>query len=541
MKRPSKSWLAAVLWMALMLSAALPGQGWTPDPQHPAKARKSAASGEAAKPTATPAPEKDALKPGEWEPFVDPEDQIFPSLLLASATIKDPLRDKETADKAEDPQKSGTSKKPPAGHAAPKPEDIPPEIFGDENGLMGVALVSPSDAAHARVEIKENALMEDSVIEADLPTAGKEYHLMPRVDYKYDALNRVRQSHPVNVTFAVQVDGKPLGQQFVTARVHPINDCPYAYQNPDEAKDYVDIAWMFAAYVNEDHPAIPGLLKEAQAAGVVDGFDAYQSNDPGTVLLQVFAVWEALRQHDIKYSDIGTTTSESDSLYSLHVRFIEEALSESHANCVDASVLLAAVLRRMGIDTFLVLEPGHMYPGDLSGRRGQAIRLSGNHDARRPGPGDPRRRRTASAEPNSASKAVKALKGWRCFNDALDSATREFKKHAPRSGISTGANDPEYEVVDIASRASGGHRAHRVRETGIISFAGSAGCFRSAGEFCPRPSGRSNTPGATRRRDGSSRRRSKNCPLPGRRSFGRWNAARTPWLANPYRLPAWAR
>lgn len=445
MKRPSKSWLAAVLWMALMLSAALPGQGWTPDPQHPAKARKSAASGEAAKPTATPAPEKDALKPGEWEPFVDPEDQIFPSLLLASATIKDPLRDKETADKAEDPQKSGTSKKPPAGHAAPKPEDIPPEIFGDENGLMGVALVSPSDAAHARVEIKENALMEDSVIEADLPTAGKEYHLMPRVDYKYDALNRVRQSHPVNVTFAVQVDGKPLGQQFVTARVHPINDCPYAYQNPDEAKDYVDIAWMFAAYVNEDHPAIPGLLKEAQAAGVVDGFDAYQSNDPGTVLLQVFAVWEALRQHDIKYSDIGTTTSESDSLYSLHVRFIEEALSESHANCVDASVLLAAVLRRMGIDTFLVMEPGHMYLGiylDAEGRQSACLETTMLGDP------DPPKASENHALAHSASKAVKALKGWRCFNDALDSATREFKKH--KRHFDRG-DDPEYEVVDIAA------------------------------------------------------------------------------------------
>ncbi len=445
MKRPPKTSLLAVLWTVFVLSLAWPGRGWTPDPKHPAKAKKSAAPKDAAEIPPSPAPERSALKPGEWEPFVDPENQIFPSLLLASATIKDPLRDKETADKAEDAKKPGTTKKqPPATHA--KPDSAPqPEIFGDENGLLGVSLVSPADGAHARVEIKENALMQDSVVEADLPTSGKEYHLLPRVDYKYDALNRVRQSHPVNVTFAVQIDGTDRGQRFVTARVHPINDCPYAYQNPDEAKDYVDIAWMFAAYVNEDHPAIPGLLKEAQDAGVVDGFDAYQSKDEGTVLLQVFAVWEALRQHNIKYSDIGTTTSESDSLYSLHVRFMDEVLSESHANCVDASALMAAVLRRMGIDTFLVMEPGHMYLGvylDPDGKQSVCLETTMLGDP------DPAKAVENRALAHSATKAVKALKGWKCFNDALDSASREFKKH--KRHFEKG-DDPEYEVVDISA------------------------------------------------------------------------------------------
>ena len=448
MKRPSKLWLSAALWTALTLFAARPGQGWTADP-HPAKARKAAVSPDTAKPAADPVPARNPLQPGEWEPFVDPENQIFPSLLLASATIKDPLRDKETADKAEDTKKTGAKKKSPADHA--KPGDVkPPEPGPVGTEGVGQDRIDPpgrrlEDGAHARVEIRENALMQTSVIEADLPIKGREYHLMPKVDYKYDALNRVRQSHPVNVTFSVLVDGKSLGQQFVTARVHPINDCPYAYQNPDEPKDYVDIAWMFAAYVNEDHPAIPDLLKEAQAAGVVDGFDAYQSNDPGTVLLQVFAVWEALRQHNIRYSDIGTTTEESDSLYSLHVRFIEEALSESHANCVDASVLLSAVLRRMGLDTFLVMQPGHMYLGiylDADGKQSACLETTMLGDP------DPPRATENRALAHAATKAVRQLKGWRCFNAALDSATAEFKKY--RRHFEKG-DDPEYEVVDIAA------------------------------------------------------------------------------------------
>ena len=242
------------------------------------------------------------------------------------------------------------------------------------------------------------------------------------------------------------MDGKdPSGQQFVTARVHPINDCPYAYQNPGRAeKDYVDIAWMFAAYVNEDHPAIPGLLKEAQATGVVDGFDAYQSQDPGRTLLQVFAVWEALRQHNIKYSDIGTTTTESESLYTLHVRFIEESLAESHANCVDASVMLASILRRMGLDTFLVLEPGHMFLGIYLDRDGkQTICL----ETTMLGDADPAKCSENRALAKAATKDVRQLKGWKCFNDALDSATKEFNKHRKRFKKE---NDPEYEIIDIA-------------------------------------------------------------------------------------------
>ena len=445
MKRSSHVWLSVILWTVLLSFVVRPGEAWTPDLQHPARAKKSAAPSEEAKSAAraTPAPEKATLQPGEWEPFVDPENQIFPSLLLASATIKDPLRDKSTADKAEDGTVKEAKKKPPAERA--RLEAPSPAIFGDENGLLGVSVVSPADGAHARVEIRENALMAASAVEADLPVQGKEYHLVPRVDYKYDALNRVRQSHPVNITFAVQVDGKSLGQRFVTARVHPINDCPYAYQNPDDEKDYVDIAWMFAAYVNEDHPAIPVLLKEAQATGVVDGFDAYQANDPGEVLLQVFAVWEALRQHGIKYSDIGTTTSESESLYTLHVRFIEEALSESHANCVDASVLLSAVLRRMGIDTFLVLEPGHMYLGiylDAEGKQTACLETTMLGDP------DPAKAAENHALAHAATKAVRQLKGWRCFNAALDSATREYRKH--KRHFDKG-DDPEYEVVDIAA------------------------------------------------------------------------------------------
>ena len=256
---------------AVSLAPWMAGGAGRPDPPRP-RPEMPPRRRQPTKPAARRAAPADshAPKPGEWEPFVDPEDQIFPSLLLASATHQRPPARQEPPPTRPRTRRSRRARK---KHRRPRKARADaarrtPEIFGDENGLLGVTLVSPGGRrARAGRDQGKRADGRPASLEADLPTKGKEYHLLPKVDYKYDALNRVRQSHPVNVTFSVQVDGKSLGQQFVTARVHPINDCPYAYQNPDDEKDYVDIAWMFAAYVNEDHPAIPTCSRRRRRRG----------------------------------------------------------------------------------------------------------------------------------------------------------------------------------------------------------------------------------------------------------------------------------
>ena len=45
------------------------------------------------------------------------------------------------------------------------------------------------------------------------------------------------------------------------------------------------------------------------------------------------------------------------------VRFIDQSLTNTQANCVDGSVLFASLLRKISIEPFLVTVPGHMYVG----------------------------------------------------------------------------------------------------------------------------------------------------------------------------------
>ena len=433
------------------LAAAVERSKTTPALVVPRRQKDTATAAHSAKARSSPTPEPPqptpvpTLKPGEWEAFVDPEQQIFPSFLLASATLKGSFRDDKTSSETEStPGGKGESTE----KANPQKKTM--EVLGDENGTVGVTVCNPAANARFELVVKGNAFMEESKFEGKLPVAGKEYHLLPKIDYKYDALNIVRQSRPVNVLYTLKIDGKDLGQRLVTARVRPINDCPFAYQNPDDESDYMDISWMFAAYVNEDDPAIPGLLKEAQETGIVEGFDAYQSEDPGQVLLQVFAVWSAVQKHGIKYSDIGTTAADSDALYSMHVRFIEESLAETHANCVDASVLLASVLRRMGIEPFLVVEPEHMFLGfylDKEGKDFACLETTMIGDA------DPAKFKENRALAKTAPKAVKKMKGWGCFNEALDNAGKEYKENKKKYGDE---NEPQYSIVNIeAARHAG--------------------------------------------------------------------------------------
>ena len=72
-------------------------------------------------------------------------------------------------------------------------------------------------------------------------------------------------------------------------------------------------------------------------------------------------MWHALSKRDVRYSSITTSVAESDTVGSQHVRLIEESINNGQANCVDGSVLLASLLRKIGVEPMLVMVPGHCY------------------------------------------------------------------------------------------------------------------------------------------------------------------------------------
>src|SRR4029077_17901195 len=115
-----------------------------------------------------------------------------------------------------------------------------------------------------------------------------------------------------------------------------------------------DVSYVFAGYVNEQHPFVDKVLREALDRGIVDSFTGYQSQDSNEVYRQVYALWDALGERDVRYSNITTSAAENQVISSQHVRLIDESINNAQANCVDGSVLFASLLRKIDIEPVLV-------------------------------------------------------------------------------------------------------------------------------------------------------------------------------------------
>jgi hypothetical protein len=168
------------------------------------------------------------------------------------------------------------------------------------------------------------------------------------------------------MTARLWLDGVPQGERAAQVTIASVNDCVHSFEDDDE---YYDTDWLYAAYVNENHPVVQQILREALATGEVSSFPGYQTDARG-VRKQVRAVWEALRRRGIHYSSIKSPSVKPEDVGVQHVRFISEALAGRRANCVEGSCLLASVFYKIGLETALVSLPEHMLvsvsldPGD---------------------------------------------------------------------------------------------------------------------------------------------------------------------------------
>lgn len=282
----------------------------------------------------------------EFEPWSYTGKDLFPSALISTATV-DWNGDEESAEdkKGDDDPEVGE-------------DEVP--LFGDENGWVGVTLYEVEAGSEVKVEIAMDGFMKSSVWQGTIEDDLEEIRILPKALWDYAALHEMRQQRPGNLVCKVTVDDEELPEQSETCIMKSINDCPFYVLWDEEGEDFDDLSFLFAAFVNENHPMVDAILKEALQSGLIDSFTGYQSGDPEVVIAQVFALWNALQRRGIKYSDVSTTTP-SKYVVSQTVRFLDDSIGATQANCVDGSVLMGSLLRKIGIEAYLVMVPGHCF------------------------------------------------------------------------------------------------------------------------------------------------------------------------------------
>lgn len=358
------------------------------------------------------------------------EKDLFPSAIISTATVdwngdEQNAEDKKTED--DDELEEG---------------QIP--IFGDENGWLGVKFSGLSEDSEVEIVVSVDGFMKPSKWKGtiDTTTEDGEAHVIIKGLWDYAALHKVNQQQPVNAMFKVSVDGEELDEQNEVCIIKSINDCPFYVLWDEEGENFDDFSWLFAAYVNENHPWVDGILKEAIKSGLVTSFTGYQSGDPEQVMMQVFAIWNVLQRKGIKYSDISTTTP-SKFVVSQTVRFLDQSIEATQANCVDGSVLMASILQKIGISSYLVMVPGHCFLAFDTGKGEEDITIGlettmlGNDDLE-----------PVSELANLPEK--KLLKGFEAsyltFGNAIETGTASLEEHA--EAFEDGS-DPNIQLISI--------------------------------------------------------------------------------------------
>lgn len=292
--------------------------------------------------------------------------------------------------------------------------------LGDPFGMIGVELTATRRNQPVEVTVTcGGPFFKESTFTGKLPKKGETYYIAPILRYDYDKLYSHRQATPDTVTVTVKLDGELLGTQTERVIVRSINDCLYSY--PDENDEIQDCTYMFAAYVNENHPVVQEILAEALQVEdengdlLIDSISGYQVG-PEDVRQQVKAVYLAIQNRGVKYSNIVESSVADDILGAQHVRLLGDSTNQGAANCVDGSVLFCSVMRKMGLNTYLVSVPGHMFMG---------VSLDENDEEH------------IEIETTLISNST--------FEQAVKAGSRAYRKVESKLD----GEDPEYQIIDI--------------------------------------------------------------------------------------------
>ncbi|MBX3420661.1 MAG: hypothetical protein KF752_03800 [Pirellulaceae bacterium] len=348
----------------------------------------------------------------DFTPIAGWDQQLFPSFLIGTAAIKSNF------------------------------SEVPDNRLGDPNGLLGVEVVATQDNSKIEVTVEFGQYAETSQFSGWLPKQGETYTVFPKVKYRFEALSQCAQATPATVTYRVRLDGGPFEEKSATVTVRSIQDCPIKVQVDDEV---VDTSLAFAVYVNEQHPFMDKLLREALDIGVVDSFTGYQAQSANEVLRQVYAIWDLLVARDVRYSSITTTAADSDQILSQNVRSLEDTVNNQQANCVDGSVLLVSLLRKIDIESFLILVPGHCYAGFfLDAEHTQALAIETTLigvEAEEPDEVD-----ALLAESVDASQRDEY--SWPSFVQAIELGTHNFLSSQEKF---QDESEADYHIIDISA------------------------------------------------------------------------------------------
>ncbi|MFZ4124613.1 MAG: hypothetical protein ACOYJ2_00895 [Rickettsiales bacterium] len=232
------------------------------------------------------------------------------------------------------------------------------EYYGDPNALLKIKIENLNKDEELEASIKVDAFSTKSKWKGSVKKSDRPIFIAPVIKWDRKSLLSVKEPETVSVEFSLK-QGKQSETIVKKYRLRSINDALFAAKVDGRV---VDTPFFFAAYVNENSPLIEKILSEALEYRAVPSFIGYQGTTRD-VERQIFAVWNTMQRHDIRYSSITQPSGENKDFISQHVRSVDESFENKQANCIDGTVLMASVLYKIGLCPSIVIMPGHALLG----------------------------------------------------------------------------------------------------------------------------------------------------------------------------------
>lgn len=298
--------------------------------------------------SSTPAPSvpsdqvtKPKYKKGEftnfrWEPVAYFDGQIFPSMVISMANYTGNVND--------------------------------PFMNSVKSSALGFRFISDKSYIPVKWEIESVDKSYFDKVSGDFMSqqAGQEVYFMPNIPWNISTLAKHVSSSPINVMFRVFDEDGNKAEKSIPLFMRSINDCIYRYH--EQKFDF-----LFTAFIQEQHPEIDKILKEALNTKLISSVSGYQGDDVNTIL-QVAAIWKVLHDRGFQYSSVTTTSTNSNNIMlSQAVRTFDNSMKTNQANCVDGTVVFASLLRAINISTVMVMTHNHCFLGFYTSRKRDKI------------------------------------------------------------------------------------------------------------------------------------------------------------------------
>jgi hypothetical protein len=334
--------------------------------------------------------------------------------------------------------------------------------IGDGNGLVTVRVAGRDLPATLRVRIETPGLLAPAVLDAQPRPADTTLLLHPRLRWDIDGLRGLAATRRQVMQVTLETGAASETRRF-EVRLHALEDVPYYVR---EGRDHVDLGWAFAAYVDPRDAVVDAVLRLAREIDprFDEGDSDADNGDPAARdLRRAAAVWAALQQHGLRYDEGDPALSHGPAVYSQRVRLPGEVWRERRANCIDGSVLIASVLERLGMRTFLVLVPQHAFVGFRAGTDSRRYYVETT---------------LLGARVHTAGQSASAG-----FADAQRAGRARWRSVAARFA---GHHGPDYALIDIGT----------ARAYGIIPLAAGERASENPSEILPAPAGTSRKSGS---------------------------------------------